>query len=191
MQNDFAEDINSCLKILNDGGTILYPTDTIWGIGCNAAAEKAVGKIFQIKKRTESKSMIVLIDDEKKLTRYVRHLPPQTLDLISQSEKPLTIIFDGAQNLAPNIISKDGSVAIRIVKDKFCKELISRFGKPIVSTSANISGENPPKNFKEISPSIIQSVDYVVKYRQDDLKEFAPSKIIRLKKNGETEVIRE
>ena len=191
MQNfDFKKDLEFSISTLKNGGSILYPTDTVWGIGCDATNEKAVQNIFAVKKRVESKSMIVLLDDEKKLGDYVRNIPGKFPEIIYQSARPLTVIFDDARNIASNLIAMDGSIAIRIVKDKFCKELIRKFGKPIVSTSANISRENTPKFFKDISPAIISSMDYVVKYRQDDENENFPSQIIRFRKNGEMEIIR-
>jgi len=169
----------------------LYPTDTIWGIGCDASNEKAVQKIYEIKKRADSKSMLILIDDATRIPSYVEEMPELAWDLIELSEKPLTIIYSGAKNLAKNLIAEDGSVGIRVSRDNFTQELIRRFKKPIVSTSANISGQPAPAFFDEISEEIKSSVDYVVNHRQDDFTKSAPSGIIKLGVNGEVKVIRE
>jgi L-threonylcarbamoyladenylate synthase len=184
------EEIKKCLEVLRKGGTILYPTDTIWGIGCDATKPKAVEKIYRIKKRVESKSLIVLLDDAAKLSSYVKIVPDIARDLIRNIDKPVTIIYPDAINLAKNVIADDGSIAIRIVKNKFCQELIREFGKPIVSSSANISGEPAPSVFKKISHEIIRNVDYIVNLYQDDLQDMKPSRIIRLSKDGTFEVIR-
>lgn len=188
---NFSSDIENALVVLQKGGTLLYPTDTIWGLGCDAVNEDAVKKIFEIKKRNESKSMIVLLDDKKKLEQYVKNVPQRTFKLMEEIKKPLTIIYDGAKNLAANVIGTDGTVAIRITKNDFCKTLIEKFGKPIVSTSANISGKNAPQRFKDISPEIIQSVDYIVQFKQDEENENLPSTIIHLKENNDMVIIRE
>ncbi len=184
------KDIEAALEILSSGGTILYPTDTIWGIGCDATNEKAVELIYRIKKREDKEGMLVLLDSAERLGRYVE-VPGIAWDLIDAADKPLTIIYPGARNLAANLLAGDGSVGIRIVKDSFCIKLIRQFRKPVVSTSANISGEKSPRIFSEISKEIVNSVDYVVKYRQDDLKRTRPSGIIKLELNGEVKVIRE
>jgi L-threonylcarbamoyladenylate synthase len=184
------KDIEAALEILSNGGTILYPTDTIWGIGCDATNEKAVKRIYEIKKREDKEGMLVLLSSPDSLVRYV-DIPDVAWDLINIADKPLTIIYPGARNLASNLLAGDGSVGIRIVKDSFCTKLIRQFRKPLVSTSANISGEKNPRIFSEISKEIISSVDYVVKYRQDDLKRAKPSGIIKLGLKGEVKVIRE
>src|SRR6185436_15905446 len=145
------EEAKKAVEILKAGGTILYPTDTIWGIGCDATNETAVKKIFEIKKREESKSLIVLIDAAEKLNKYVKDVPAVAWDLVEFSEKPLTIVYAGAVNMAKNLLSNDGTVAIRVVKNDFCVELLRKFGKPVVSTSANISGEETPLSFNGIS----------------------------------------
>lgn len=186
------EDLKNALEVLRNGGVILYPTDTIWGLGCDATNPDAVAKVYAIKKRTESKSMIILMDTENRLASYVDGIPDVVYDLIEYSEKPLTLILEGAKALASNIINpNDNSIGIRITKEKFSNQLIQKFRKPIVSTSANISGESFPSIFDEISPEIIKQVDYVVQYRQDDLKKSVPSGIVRIGKDLTIKVIRE
>jgi L-threonylcarbamoyladenylate synthase len=186
----FHSDIENALRILKSRGTILYPTDTIWGIGCDATDASAAEKIFSIKKRQEQKSLIVLLDDAEKLYDYVEQIPPNAIELIEYTEKPLTIIYPKAVRLAPNVIAGDGSIAIRVAKDEFCRELIREFRKPIVSTSANVSGAKPPGNFSEISDEIKNAVDYIVQYRQKANSSVKPSTIIRLGLKGEIEFIR-
>jgi len=185
-------EIQNVLTVFAAGGTILYPTDTIWGIGCDATNASAVDKIFNIKKRGAEKSLIILLDDAAKLRNYVEHVPKEALSLIETTERPLTIIYPAAnkKRLAANMIAADGSIAIRVTKDKFCKKLIEEFGKPIVSTSANVSGENPTGSFQEISKEIKQAVDYVVNYRQGEKSNPKPSVIIRIGQKGEIEFIR-
>jgi L-threonylcarbamoyladenylate synthase len=185
------EDLKAALAVLQKGGVILYPTDTIWGLGCDACNEEAVKKIYALKNRLDSKSMLVLIENAALLDRYVDEVPEIAFDLIELTDKPLTIIFDGAKNLAKNLIAEDGSIGIRITTEAFSKELIRRFKRPIVSTSANISGKPSPACFDEIDQIIIDSVDYVVKYRQDDLQKAVPSGIIKLGKGGEIKIIRQ
>jgi L-threonylcarbamoyladenylate synthase len=180
----FKEEINKALEVLKDGGIILYPTDTIWGIGCDATNEAAVNKVFKLKGRDESKSLIVLLDNENKLQSYVQEVPDLAYDLIEYAEHPLTVIYSGAKNLAPNVIGQDGTVGIRIVKHPYCQQLIQRFRKPIVSTSANVSGEKSPSNFSEISEEIIRGVDYVVNLEHDDRSIKRPSTIMKLDANG-------
>jgi L-threonylcarbamoyladenylate synthase len=184
------EDIIKSIEVLKNGGVILYPTDTIWGLGCDATNEKAVARIFEIKKRADQKSMLVLLDNENKIPLYIKEMPEIAWDLIELADKPLTLIFPGAKNLAKNLVAEDGTIGIRISKDDFNKKLIERFRKPVVSTSANISGQTAPQNFDEISDDIIQSVDYVVKWRQDDHSKSSPSSIIKLGVKGEIEIIR-
>jgi len=188
--DELADEIKICVDVLRKGGLILYPTDTIWGIGCDATDEEAVRRIFGLKKRDDSKSMILLLDNEAKLQSYVREVPEMAWDLIECAEKPLTIIYDGARNLASNVIAEDGSVAIRVTKDEFCKKLVERFRKPIVSTSANISGNPPPQSFSDIDETIPDGVDYVVNLRQHETSKASPSTIIRLRVNGQFEFIR-
>jgi L-threonylcarbamoyladenylate synthase len=183
-------EIQNCLDVLKKGGTILYPTDTIWGIGCDATNQKAVEKIYRLKKRTDSKSMIILLADPTDIQDYVKTVPAIALDLMKQVERPLTIIYPNAKNLARNVIAEDHSIAIRIVRNAFCIELLQAFGKPIVSSSANISGEPSPLVFKCVSQEIKDKVNYVVNLDQDLLQEVKPSRIIKLFENGEFKVIR-
>jgi L-threonylcarbamoyladenylate synthase len=183
-------EIKKCIEVLEKEGTILYPTDTIWGIGCDATSERAVEKIYHLKKRLESKSLIILLADMKEISKYVETIPDIARDLMKNVERPLTIIYPNAQNLAKNVIAEDNSIAIRIVKNEFCKALIREFGKPIVSSSANIAGEMSPMVFKCVSKEILDHVDYVVTLYQDVLQEVKPSRIIKLKENGEFHIIR-
>lgn len=184
-------EINQAIEALKAGKTILYPTDTIWGIGCDATNSKAVSKIYRLKKRVEDKSMIILLDDANKLKRYVKKLPFSTHDILESVDNPLTVIYSNAQNLAKNVIASDGTIAIRIVRDKFCQELIKQFDKPIVSTSANISGQPDPFIYSKISQEIINSVDYVVNVNVGLIRSTKASRIIKLEENGEFKVIRE
>jgi L-threonylcarbamoyladenylate synthase len=184
------EEIAKAMEVLKSGGIILYPTDTIWGIGCDATNEQAVKKVQELKGRIASKSLIILLDNENKLAGYVREVPEIAYDLIEYAEKPLTIIYSGAKNLAPNIINEDGSIGIRIVKHPFCEQLLQRFRLPIVSTSANTSGHPAPKNFTEIEEDILNGVDYVVDWEQDDLAEKTPSTIMKLEPDGRFSFIR-
>lgn len=185
------EDIKKAFDVLVAGGLILYPTDTIWGIGCDATNEEAVKKVYELKKRVDSKALITLLDNSVKLDYYIQDVPDIALDLIELSDKPLTIIYDNARNVASNLIAEDGSLAIRITKEEFSYELCKRFRKALVSTSANISGEAAPANFNEICEEIKNGVDYIVKYRQEDLSKAKASSIIKLGKNGEVKIIRE
>jgi len=179
---NFENDILNCLEVLKAGGIILYPTDTIWGIGCDATNEEAVRKIFALKKRPDEKSMIVLVADEREILRHVTQPDLRVFDYLKTTSKPTTVIYDGAIGFAGNLIGKDGSVAIRICQSEFCRHLIKRFRKPIVSTSANISGQAPPKNFSEINIEIKAQVDYVARYRQDDIASAEPSSLIKWEK---------
>ncbi|KPK87644.1 MAG: translation factor Sua5 [Bacteroides sp. SM23_62_1] len=183
-------DIARSLEVLKEGGLILYPTDTIWGIGCDATDYDAVRKILNLKKRTDMKSLLVLLDDEGKLHHYVNTIPDIAWDIRKVTDRPLTIIYPQGKNLASNLLHKDGSVGIRIVLDDFCRILISRFGKPLVSTSANISGESSPSNYREISETIKSGVDYIVQWRQEETFKAIPSGIIKLGEKGEVEIIR-
>lgn len=184
------EEIAKAIEVLKSGGTILYPTDTIWGIGCDATNEQAVKKVQELKGRIASKSLIILLDTENKLGGYVREVPEIAYDLIEYAEKPLTIIYSGAKNLAPNVINEDGSIGIRIVKYPFCEQLIQRFRLPIVSTSANTSGNPAPKNFADIEEDVLNGVDYVVNWEQDDMAEKTPSTIMKLEPDGRFSFIR-
>ena len=185
------EDLEKAVRVMRDGGVILYPTDTIWGLGCDASNQDAVKRIFSIKQRSDSKSMLVLIDSDAKLNYYVEEIPDVAFDLMDLSEKPLTIIYDGARRLAPQLIAEDGSVGIRVTKEAFSRELCARMRGAVVSTSANISGQPSPANFAEISKEIIDAVDYVVEYRRDDQSKAKPSGIIKLGRGGLVKVIRE
>ena len=184
------DEIENAIHVLTIGGTMLYPTDTVWGIGCDATNYKAVEKIYKLKKRLETKSLIILIDDPKNIEHYVKEIPEITWDLMKNVEKPLTIIYPNARNLPKNVIAEDNSIAIRIVRNEFCIRLIREFGKPIVSSSANVSGEPAPLVFRCVSENIKRSVDYVVNLYQDVLQEVKPSRIIRLKEDGEFNIIR-
>lgn len=184
------EDIRKALEVLIQGGTILYPTDTIWGIGCDATNEEAVEKLYAIKQRDRSKSMLVLLDNPGRLQAYIQDVPDIAWDLIDLTDKPLTLIFNGAKNLASNLINSDGSIGIRITSEDFSRNLCTRFRKPIVSTSANRTGETAPRTFSEIDPEIIEQVDYVVNYRQEETYNQTPSSIIKLGSSGQVEIIR-
>lgn len=186
----FKQDIEKSLEVLRNGGLILYPTDTIWGIGCDATNEKAIERINKLKGRSKSKNLIILLENENNLTSYVHEVADVAYELIEYTEKPLTIIYTGAKNLPYSLIADDGTIGIRIVKHDFCEELIRRFRKPIISTSANLSNHAAPKNFSEIDPEIIEGVDYVVEYQQDDVEERAASTIIKLGPSGQFEFIR-
>ncbi len=184
------EDIEKALEVLRTGGVILYPTDTIWGLGCDATNEEAVKKIYKIKQRSDQKSLLVLLDNPGKIPSYINETPEIAWDLIDLADKPLTIIYSDAKNLAKNLIADDGSIGIRIVNDPFCQKLIQRFKKPIVSTSANISGTKAPSNFSEINNNIIDLADYVVQWRQGDYAKAQASSIIKLNNKGEIQIIR-
>lgn len=184
------DEINKALEVINNGGVILYPTDTIWGLGCDATNAAAVDKLLKIKNRPAEKSLIVLLDVDSKLQSYVKEIPEVAYDLIEYAENPLTIIFSDAKNLAANVINADGSVGIRIVKHDFCTPLIQRFRKPIVSTSANLSGKPSPKFFDDIDPEILDAVDYVVDFEQENRNIKKPSTIMKLTPSGQFEFIR-
>ena len=191
MNEAMKEDIQKACEVMNKGGVILYPTDTIWGIGCDATNEEAVKRVYEIKKRADSKAMLVLVDNAVKVDFYVNQAPEVAFDLIELSTKPLTIIYDDAKNLAPNLIAEDGSIGIRVTSEEFSNQLCFRFRKAIVSTSANVSGEPSPATFAEISEEIKQSVDYIVQSRQNEKAVAKPSGIIKLGKGGQVKVIRE
>mgnify|MGYP005934986407 FL=1 len=175
---------------MNEGGVILYPTDTIWGIGCDATNEEAVRRVYEIKQRSDSKAMLVLVDSPVKVDFYVQDVPEVAWDLIEVADKPLTIIYSGARNLAPNLIAEDGSVGIRVTNEEFSKRLCQQFRKAIVSTSANISGQPSPANYSEITEELKSMVDYVVGYRQEEMGHPKPSSIIKLDKGGVIKIIR-
>lgn len=184
------EDIQNCLNTLREGGIILYPTDTVWGIGCDASNPQAIQKIYDLKGRTSSKALITLVGSEVMLERTVLNMPEIALDLIESANRPLTLIYDEVKGIAPNAIAEDGSCGIRLAKDTFCQQLIQRLGKPIISTSANVSGEETPKDFKSISDTILKGVDFVVNYRQNEATSQKSSNIIKIKNNGEIKIIR-
>ncbi|HKL09110.1 MAG TPA: L-threonylcarbamoyladenylate synthase [Bacteroidales bacterium] len=184
------EDLKKALDVLKKGGVILFPTDTVWSIGCDATNKKAVERIYRITQRSDPKSMLVLLDHAGKLSSYVREMPDIAWDLIDLADKPLTLIYPQAQNLAQNLMACDGTIGIRITQEPFTQKLIERFRKPMASTSANINGEKSPGNYQEINPQIIDSVDYVVRWRQNDYSKATPSGIIKLGINGEVEVIK-
>jgi L-threonylcarbamoyladenylate synthase len=186
---DFQHDIDHCLVTLQNGGLILYPTDTIWGIGCDATNAKAVEKIYALKKRPDKKTMIALVADTKQVLQHTAHPDPAVFDYLEKAIRPTTVIYAGAIGLADNLIPPDGTIAIRICKEEFCKHLLKRFRKPIVSTSANISGGPSPKNFIEIGDEIKKGVDYIVQYRRDDLSMAQPSTVIAWE-NGRAKILR-
>ena len=182
-------EITNSLSILKQGGLILYPTDTVWGIGCDATNSEAVSKIFKLKQREDSKALICLVADDRMLKTYIKKIPEAAFDILDVTEDPITIIYDEPQNLAANLMADDNSIAIRIPNDDFCFQLLRRFNGAIVSTSANISGEPTPKSFKEISPDILKGVDYVVNLHREKINT-KPSSIIKLGNNGEVKIIR-
>ena len=191
VMTEFEKDIEHCLVILNQGGTILYPTDTVWGIGCDATNNEAVQKVYKIKERPSRKSMIVLLADEKDIIQYVANPDPHVFEYLKTVQKPTTIVYDGALGLAPDLVHEDGTIAIRVVHDKFCRHLLKRFRKPIVSTSANLSGDVTPGIFREILNPVRTAVDYVVHYRQDDDKHAQSSSVVKLNRDGTINIIRE
>jgi L-threonylcarbamoyladenylate synthase len=178
------------LDALRKGGLILYPTDTLWGIGCDATNAEAVSRIYALKERQGSKSMIVLLADDRDILQYVSAPDPLVFDYLEALTRPTTVVYEGAIGLAENLLAEDGSIGIRVVRDEFCRHLLKRFGKPIVSTSANLSGESAPACFGEISSSIVQGVDYVVKYRRNDQAPGQPSSLVRWNRDGTQTVLR-
>ena len=187
---NFETDIEEALTVLQSGGIILYPTDTVWGIGCDATNAEAVAKIYALKKRSDEKSMIVLLADEKDIIKYVTQPDPKIFDYIKGIHKPTTFIYEGSVGLAANMVQEDGTVAIRITNDPFCKQLINHFGKPLVSTSANISGYPPPAIFEDVDIEIKNGVDYIVQHRRDDVTAAMPSAIVKLNADGSLTIIR-
>jgi len=187
---NFEQDILQCLKTLAEGGLILYPTDTVWGIGCDATNEAAVKKIYDLKQREESKAMIVLMADNRSVIQYVANPDPLVEDFLEAVTKPTTVVYETAVGLASNLVSADGSIAIRITKELFTRHLIKRFRKPIVSTSANVSGTNTPAIFSEIDERIKKGVDYIVRYRQDDVSRAQPSSVVKWVTNGKPIILR-
>lgn len=184
------EDIRKAVEVLRKGGVILYPTDTVWGIGCDATNSEAVKRVYDIKQRDDSKALICLVDSDARLQRYIRKVPDVAWQLLDCCDKPTTVILDGAVNLAENLIAKDGSIGIRITQEPFSKELCFRFQKALVSTSANISGEPAAQNYPDIDPKIIEAVDYVCWSRRQEHKPHKPSSIIKLTEDGQVTIIR-
>ena len=187
------EDIKQAIEVMRRGGVILYPTDTVWGIGCDATNAEAVKRVYDITQRDDSKALICLVDSDSRLQRYVRNVPDvawQLIDSLKEGDRPTTLILDGAINLAENLIADDGSIGIRITQEPFSKELCFRFQKAIVSTSANISGEPAAQNYRDIDPRILEAVDYVCWSRRQEHKPHMPSSIIRLREDGQVEIIR-
>ena len=186
----FRDDIREAVRVMQSGGVILYPTDTIWGIGCDACNEDAVRRVFEIKRRAEAKSVISLVDSEVKVEFYVRSVPDVAWQLWECSDEPLTLVLDGARNLASGVIASDGSVALRVTREAFSRQLCMRMKRAIVSTSANIAGQPAPRCFSEISPEILQAVDYVCLSRRDEAPRQTPSHIIKIGPSGEVKIIR-
>lgn len=190
LSQESKEDIRRAVEVMNQGGVILYPTDTIWGLGCDATNPEAVKRIYEIKQRTDAKALISLVDSETKVQFYVKEVPEVAWDVMELSEKPMTVVFDGGRNLAPNLLAEDGSVAIRITKEAFSKELCMRMKRAVVSTSANISGQPAPRCFSEISEEIKKAVDYICTSRQEEPPTQTASSIIKLGAGGEVTIIR-
>ena len=188
--SSFSEEIKRCIEVLKNGGLILYPTDTVWGIGCDATNEEAIGKIYQLKNRPDTKTMICLVANDFMLEKHVETVPEIAYDIIDLTDKPTTIVYDNPKGVAKNLIAKDNTLAIRVATDKFCKHLISTFKKPIVSTSANIGGHPTPKSYSEIGSAILKGVDYIVNLERD-IKKSRPSSILKLSNDGTVRVIRE
>ena len=188
---NITDDLKEACRVLQAGGLILYPTDTIWGIGCDATNEEAVRKVYELKQRADHKAMLALVDNPAKLNGYVDEVPDVAWDLIELSDKPLTIIYSNAKNLAPNLVGEDGSVGIRITHERFSHNLCERFRRPVVSTSANKSGEPAPSSYSDISQSIRDGADYIVRYRQTEQIQARPSGIVKVGRGGLIQVIRE
>ncbi|HWR75411.1 MAG TPA: L-threonylcarbamoyladenylate synthase [Bacteroidales bacterium] len=191
MKSEYGDDVMNALRVLRAGGVILYPTDTIWGLGCDATNALAVRKIFDIKQRDDGRSLIILVNSVSMLERYVVNPPEVALQMAELSQKPLTIVYDRGRSLAEGVASADGSVGVRICSDPFCDELITSFRKPIVSTSANISGTDAPAFFDEISEEVIKAADYVCLYKQYDRSRFSASSVIKVSGTGAVKIIRE
>lgn len=191
MEEELKQEIDAAVKVLKEGGVILYPTDTVWGIGCDAADRDAVERVFEIKERSDAKSLITLVADADMIGRYVKVIPQMAIELIEVNDKPMTIIYPGAMSLAENVVAEDGSVGIRIPQSEFCRLLCKRFGGAIVSTSANISGEEAPRSFEEINASILDAVDHIVDPCYEEGATGVSSQIIKVGLDGEIKVIRE
>ena len=191
MEEDLKQEIEAAVKVLKEGGVILYPTDTVWGIGCDAADKEAVARVFEIKEREDAKSLITLVADADMIGRYVKVIPQMAIELIEVNDKPMTIIYPGAMGLAENVVAEDGSVGIRVPQSEFCRQLCRRFGGAIVSTSANISGEEAPSSFEDINASILDAVDHIVDPFYEEGATGVSSQIIKVGLDGEIKVIRE
>jgi L-threonylcarbamoyladenylate synthase len=191
MGHSEKDQISDIIRVLEVGGTMLYPTDTIWGIGCDATNEVAVQKIYDLKQRHKGKGFVILVSDIAMLRAHVRHVHPRIDTLLAYHTRPLTVVYDKSKNLPTNVLAPDGSIAVRVTNDPFCRELISTFGKPLVATSANVSDKGFPHHFGEISSEIIEGVDYVVKYRQSDKNKHEPSVIVRMGDGEELDFVRE
>ena len=189
LKMEINDEIHKAYEVIKEGGIILYPTDTVWGIGCDATNPEAVAKIYKLKKRAETQSMIVLMNGEKMMYNVFKDIPEVAWQIMDLSENPTTLILDKPRNVAPNLIAPDNTLGIRIIKEPFCYKLLEKMKKPLVSTSANISGQPTPKSFKEISPEIIKGVDYVVNLQRDKIAE-KPSTIIKLTNDSQVKVIR-
>ena len=187
---DIENDIKQCVRTLQDGGVILYPTDTVWGLGCDATNEAAVEKVFRIKQRPREKSMIVLLAEARDVLQYVAAPHPDIIGIIESFERPTTVIFEHALGFADNVVNQDGSIAIRVTTDQFCKAVIKRLKRPLVSTSANVSGAPTPAIFRQVDDVIKQGVDYTVLYRQDDEQAASPSRLVRINDDGSLDVLR-
>lgn len=185
-----TEELNNSLDVLKKGGIILYPTDTIWGIGCDATNDEAIGRIFDLKQRPDSKSLISLIDDSSRLIKYVKEVPPMAWDLVENATRPLTIIYPEVVNLAPSAVATDGTAGIRVTTHEFCRELVRKLGRPLISTSANLSGQESPASFSDIDQAILHGVDYVVNLQRDESTPQKPSTIIKLGLDGTIKFIR-
>jgi len=187
---DFEDDIKQCMRVLNEGGVILYPTDTVWGLGCDAMNEQAVEKVFAVKQRPKEKSMIVLLAEARDVLQYVAAPHPDIIGIIDSFERPTTVVYDNALGFPDNVVNKDGSIAIRVTTDPFCKSLIKRLKRPIISTSANLSGEPTAAIYPQINKQIIEQVAYTVRYRRDDERIAAPSRLVRINDDGSLDVLR-
>ena len=187
---DFENDIKACVQAVQQGGVILYPTDTVWGLGCDALDEAAVDKVFAIKQRPKEKSMIILLADARDILQFVAAPPPDIISIVENFERPTTVIYENALGFPANVVNADGSIAIRVTTDPFCKALIKRLRRPIVSTSANISGQPTPAIFSKVDPAIVTQVDYTVQYRRDDESVTPPSRLVKMDDEGKLEVLR-
>ncbi len=188
---DFEDDIKNCVKALNEGGVILYPTETVWGLGCDALNAEAVERVFALKQRPANKSMIILLAEARDVIQFVAAPHPDIISIVERFERPTTVVYDGGLDFPSNVLGRDGSVAIRVTSDPFCKALIKRLRKPIISTSANLSGQPTPELFVDIDRAIITGADYVVRHRQDDSTKRPPSRIVRIDDNGGLLVLRD